>query len=42
MKKKQIRTGTAGIFAGALELSKEGNLDIKQSKLFDDVFIKER
>ena len=40
--KKQIRTGTAGIFAGALELSKEGNLDIKQSKLFDDVFIKER
>tara|TARA_B100000700_G_scaffold304173_1_gene376535 strand:+ start:97 stop:831 length:735 start_codon:yes stop_codon:yes gene_type:complete len=40
--KKQIRTGTAGIFSGALELSKEGNLDIKQSELFEDVFIKER
>ena len=39
--KKQIKTGTAGIFAGSLELVKEGNISIKQNKLFDDVFIKE-
>ena len=39
--KSQRRTGTAGIFAGSLELAKEGNLFIKQKKLFDDVFIKE-
>ncbi|MDA7573109.1 segregation/condensation protein A [Candidatus Pelagibacter sp.] len=35
------RTGKAGIFAGSLELVKEGNLSIKQNKLFDDVYIKE-
>ena len=35
------RTGKAGIFAGSLELVKEGNLIIKQKKLFEDVFIKE-
>ena len=35
------RTGRAGIFAGSLELVKEGNLKIKQEKLFDDVYIKE-
>ena len=35
------RTGKAGIFAGSLELVKEGNLKIKQNKLFDDIFIKE-
>ena len=35
------KTGKAGIFAGSLELVKEGNLTIKQNKLFDDVFIKE-
>tara|TARA_Y100000590_G_scaffold363194_1_gene420750 strand:- start:957 stop:1697 length:741 start_codon:yes stop_codon:yes gene_type:complete len=34
------RTGTAGIFAGSLELVKEGDILIKQSKLFEDVFIK--
>ena len=35
------RTGKAGIFAGSLELVKEGNILIKQNKLFEDVFIKE-
>ena len=35
------RTGKAGIFAGSLELVKEGNLTIKQEKLFDNIYIKE-
>ena len=35
------RTGKAGIFAGSLELVKEGNLSIKQDKLFDEIYIKE-
>ena len=35
------KTGKAGIFAGSLELVKEGNLTIKQNKLFEDVYIKE-
>jgi segregation and condensation protein A len=39
--KKFKKTGKAGIFAGALELVKEGNISIKQSKLFEDIFIKE-
>ena len=34
-------TGKAGIFAGSLELAKEGNLSIKQEKLFDDIYVKE-
>jgi segregation and condensation protein A len=34
------KTGKAGIFAGSLELVKEGNLSIKQDKLFDDIYIK--
>ena len=38
---KYKKTGKAGIFAGSLELVKEGNLKIKQEKLFDDVYIKE-
>ena len=38
---KYKKTGQAGIFAGSLELVKEGNLKIKQSKLFDDIYIKE-
>ena len=38
---KYKRTGKAGIFAGSLELVKEGNLSIKQDKLFDDIYIKE-
>ena len=36
-----IKTGKAGIFAGSLELVKEGNLTIKQENLFDDIFVKE-
>ena len=35
------RTGQAGIFAGSLELAKEGNISIKQEKLFDKILIKE-
>ena len=39
--KKFERTGKAGIFAGSLELAKEGNISIKQNNLFEDIFIKE-
>ena len=39
--KRYKRTGQAGIFAGSLELVKEGNLKIKQKNLFDDIFVKE-
>jgi len=35
------RTGKAGIFSGSLELVKEGDLKIKQDKLFDNVYIRE-
>ena len=35
------KTGHAGIFAGAFELTKEGDISIKQDKLFDKLFIKE-
>ena len=35
------KTGKAGIFAGSLELVKEGNLIIKQEKLYDDIYVKE-
>ena len=38
---KNKRTGKAGIFAGSLELVKEGNISIKQEKLFDDIYVKE-
>jgi len=38
---KYNKSGKAGIFAGSLELVKEGNLTIKQKNLFDDVYIKE-
>ncbi len=38
---KYKSTGKAGIFAGSLELVKEGNLKIKQDKLFEDIYIKE-
>jgi segregation and condensation protein A len=41
-KNRNTKTGKAGIFAGSLELVKEGNLLIKQEKLFDKVYIKER
>ena len=39
--KKLKKTGYAGIFSGALELSREGNISIKQNRLFDDIYIKE-
>ena len=35
------KTGKAGIFAGSLELVKEGNLIIKQENLFDEIYVKE-
>jgi segregation and condensation protein A len=35
------KTGKAGIFAGSLELVKEGNLTIKQNSLFEEIYIKE-
>ena len=38
---KYKRTGKAGIFAGSLELVKEGNLSIKQDNLFDDIYVRE-
>ena len=38
---KYKKTGQAGIFAGSLELVKEGNITIKQENLFDDIYIKE-
>ena len=38
---KYKSTGKAGIFAGSLELVKEGNLKIKQEELFKDIYIRE-
>ena len=38
---KYKKTGKAGIFAGSLELVKEGNLTIKQESLFKEIYIKE-
>ncbi len=35
------KTGKAGIFAGSLELVKDGKLKIKQKALFEDLFIRE-
>tara|TARA_Y100000590_G_scaffold114129_1_gene130047 strand:- start:627 stop:1367 length:741 start_codon:yes stop_codon:yes gene_type:complete len=40
-KKNLRRSGKAGIFAGSLELAKEGNIKIKQNELFDNVYIKQ-
>jgi|TARA_B110000263_G_scaffold204557_1_gene184863 segregation and condensation protein A len=40
-KKSYNKTGKAGIFSGSLELVKEGNLNIKQDKLFSTVYIKD-
>ena len=34
------KTGNAGIFAGSLELVKEGNVKIKQEKIFGDIYIR--
>jgi len=39
--KRYKKTGKAGIFAGSLELVKEGNIKIKQDKLYDDIYVKE-
>jgi len=39
--KTSNKSGKAGIFAGSLELAKEGNIMIKQKTLFDNIFIKE-
>jgi segregation and condensation protein A len=38
---KYKKTGKAGIFAGSLELVKEGNLSMKQDNLFDDIYVRE-
>ena len=38
---KYKKTGKAGIFAGSLELVKEGNLSMKQDDLFDDIYVRE-
>jgi segregation and condensation protein A len=40
--KRYKKTGKAGIFAGSLELVKEGNLKIKQDNLYEDIYIKEQ
>tara|TARA_Y100001958_G_C21123181_1_gene466655 strand:+ start:31 stop:771 length:741 start_codon:yes stop_codon:yes gene_type:complete len=39
---KYKSSGRAGIFAGSLELVKDGNLKIKQENLFEDIYVKER
>ena len=36
------RSGTSGLLAGSLELVKEGDLIMKQNKLFDNIYIKEK
>ena len=38
---KYKKTGKSGIFAGSLELVKEGSLKIKQDNLYEDVYVKE-
>jgi segregation and condensation protein A len=40
-KKTYKKTGKAGIFSGSLELVKEGNLNIKQDKLFGTIYVKD-
>ena len=40
--KKSKKSGISGIFSGALELVKEEDLIIKQSKLFDKIYIKQK
>ena len=39
-KKTLSKTGIAGILSGSLELVKEGNVSIKQKKLFEEILIK--
>ena len=36
------KSGLAGILSGSLELSKEGNIEIKQNVLFDKIFIRQK
>ena len=36
------KTGRASIFAGSLELVKEGTVILKQDKLFDEIYIKQK
>ena len=36
------KSGLASIFAGSLELSKEGNIELKQKALFDGIFIRQK
>ena len=38
---RYIKTGKAGIFTGSLELVKEGDLNIKQKNLFDEIYVRE-
>ena len=38
--KKMKKTGNAGILAGSLELVKEGNIKIKQEKIFGEIYIR--
>ncbi len=38
--KNMNKTGNAGIFAGSLELVKEGNIKLKQEKTFGDIYIR--
>ena len=38
--KNMKRTGNAGIFAGSLELAKEGNIKLKQEKIFGEIYIR--
>jgi len=41
IKSKRMQTsGKAGLFAGSLELSKEGNIELKHNKLFYKLFIR--
>ena len=42
-KRKNLRrSGASGLLSGSLELVKEGDLIIKQNKLFDNIYIKEK
>ena len=36
------RSGLASILSGSLELSREGNIELKQNSLFDDIFIRKK
>ena len=38
--KTMKKTGNAGIFAGSLELVKEGNVKLKQEKMFEEIYIR--